>query len=415
MLRTNLQRVTAKRVSILWFALAVILTHSAQAQTYTVLHNFTGGDNGGGPLAGVTLDAGGNLYGTTQAGGYTEGGECSHGGCGTVYRLKHAGSGWTLSSLYSFHDNDGNLPYARVVFGPDGTLFGTTNEGGYQENGVVFNLRPPSTVCKSVLCPWTETVLHEFTGNSDGCLPYFGDLTFDAAGHLYGTTADCGEALGTVFELARQPSGGWLESILYDVDRDGAGEYPFNSVIFDTQGNLYTTTEFSIDEYGTVIQMVNSPSGWTGTDLHVFSGGSDGGALYGGLVFDPAGNLYGNTFIGGEYNGGTVFELSPSNGGWVFNVIYNFTGLGPWASMVVDAAGNLYGTTTGSGAFGDGNVFKLSPSDDGWTYSSLHDFTGGSDGGFPVSVVSFDANGNLYGTASQGGSNGKGVVWEITP
>ena len=379
MLRTNPQ--TAKVESILLFALAVMLAHSAQAQTYTVLHNFTGGDDGGGPLAGVTLDPSGNLYGTTPAGGYT-GGTCSHGGCGTVYRLKRVGSGWTLSSLYSFHDTDGNFPIARVVFGPDGSLFGTTNEGGYQENGVVFNLRPPSTVCKSVLCPWTETVLHEFGGNSDGCLPYLGDLTFDAAGHLYGTTADCGQALGTVFELARQPSGSWLESILYDVDRDGVGEYPLNSVIFDTQGNLYTTTEFSIDpsdEYGTVIQMVNSPSGWTGTDLHVFSGGSDGNTLYGGLVFDHAGNLYGNSFLGGEYNGGTVFELSPSNGGWVFNVIYNFTGTGPWASLSVDAAGNLYGTTTGSGAFGRGNVFKLTPSDGGWTYTSLHDFTGGSD------------------------------------
>ncbi len=203
------------------FCLAIVaaaLTLPAKAQTFTVLHSFAGGADGGGPLAGVTLDGGGNLYGTTQAGGYTEG-ACSHGGCGTVYRLKHAGSGWTLSSLYSFHDSDGRIPIARVVFGPDGSLFGTTNEGGYQENGVVFNLRPPSTVCKSVLCPWTETVLHEFTGTPDGCLPYLGDLTFDAAGHLYGTTADCGLATGgTVFELARQPSGSWLESILYQVD-----------------------------------------------------------------------------------------------------------------------------------------------------------------------------------------------------
>ncbi len=161
--------------------------------------------------------------------------------------------------------------------------------------------------------------------------------------------------------------------------------------------------------------MVNSSSGWTGTDLHLFSGGSDGNTIYGGLVFDQAGNLYGDTFLGGEYNGGTVFELSPSNGGWSFNVIYNFTGSGPWASLSIDAAGNLYGTTTGSGAYGYGNVFKLTPSDGGWTYTSLHDFTGGSDGGFPVSVVSFDANGNLYGTAEVGGAYDNGVVWEITP
>jgi uncharacterized repeat protein (TIGR03803 family) len=404
--------------------LSIFATQPAQAQTLTTLYTFTGGPEGSAPFGGVTLDAAGNIYGTTQFGGYT-GGQCAApGGCGTVYRLKHTGSGWMLTSLYTFHDNDGATPQARVVFGPDGTLFGTTDEGGYQENGVVFNLRPASTVCKTSLCPWMETVLHEFAGNADGCLPGLGDLTFDSAGHIYGTTEDCGNANGAVFELDRQPSGAWLESILYGVDQDGDGEYPLNNVIFDTQGNMYTTTEWSVagGGNGTVIQMVNTSSGWRGTDLHNFSRASDGGEIFAGPVFDHAGNLYGATFLGGEYNGGTIFELSPSNGGWVFNVIYNFAeGNGPWASMVVDAAGNLYGTTTSGGAHTAGNVFKLTPSAGGWTYTSLYDFTGGSDGSFPVSQVSFDAEGNLYGTTAFGGNvadcngTGCGTVWEITP
>jgi hypothetical protein len=105
-------------------AAAFALALPAQAQTFTVLHSFTGGQDGGGPMAGVTLDAG-NLYGTAFGGGNT-GGDCPSGGCGTVYKLKPSGSRWILDPLYSFHGDDGMQPIARVVFGPDGTLYGTT-------------------------------------------------------------------------------------------------------------------------------------------------------------------------------------------------------------------------------------------------------------------------------------------------
>ena len=115
----------------------------------------------------------------------------------------------------------------------------------------------------------------------------------------------------------------------------------------------------------------------------------------------------------------------PSNGGWAFSVLYSFAGMdccdnGPRANLVMDAAGNFYGTTFGDGPYGYGSVFKLTPSNGAWVYTSLHDFTGGSDGGNPLSNVVFDAKGNLYGTASAGGSSGAcsggcGVVWEITP
>jgi uncharacterized repeat protein (TIGR03803 family) len=140
-------------------------------------------------------------------------------------------------------------------------------------------------------------------------------------------------------------------------------------------------------------------------------GGSDGG-----LMRDSAGNLYGTTLTGGDNGGGTVYELSPSNGGWTFTTLYNFSGNGgSFAVLIMDAAGNLYGTTIGDGAYGQGNVFKLTPSNGSWIYTSLHDFTGGSDGSQPYGQVTLDANGNLYGTASIGGPDNKGVVWEITP
>jgi len=124
----------------------------------------------------------------------------------------------------------------------------------------------------------------------------------------------------------------------------------------------------------------------------------------------------GTTALGGSGKGGTVFELTPGNGGWTLNTLYSFGGsTGSYASLTMDATGNLYGTTFGDGMYGYGNLFKLSPSNGGWTYTSLHDFTGGIGGANPVGGVLIDANGNLYGTASAGGAYGYGVVWEITP
>jgi len=181
---------------------------------------------------------------------------------------------------------------------------------------------------------------------------------------------------------------------------------------------MYTTT-FSggPDDCGTVDELVNSASGWTETVLHALQCGSEGEWPYGGLIFDQAGNLYGTTAYEGSGNGGTVFELTPSIGNWIFNLLYSLSGggPGPLTSLTMDGQGNLYGTTKGAGVYEAGNVFKLTFSNGDWTYTDLHDFTGGADGGVPFSQVTLDSRGNLYGTASQGGGNTYGVVWEITP
>src|SRR5208337_214121 len=123
----------------------------------------------------------GNLYGTAVEGGNSS---CySSFGCGTVYKLTHQGSGWIFNLLYTFNgDNDGVYPRARVIFGPNSTLYGTTEEGGNPSCnapygcGTVFNLRPSPTACKTALCPWTETVLYRFAGGADGAFPAWGDL-----------------------------------------------------------------------------------------------------------------------------------------------------------------------------------------------------------------------------------------------
>jgi uncharacterized repeat protein (TIGR03803 family) len=419
------QRKPSKIAAGMILALLVVSSSLVQSQTFTVLHNFTGGADGSTPEAGVTMDASGNLYGTAGAGGETAG--CGGLGCGTVYKLARRSSGWIFSPLYSFTGgNDGAFPVARVIPGANGTLYGSTFAGGnaYGVNGagVVFNLRPPAHLMGSVFSPWTETVLHTFAGDGDGANPT-GDLLFDHAGNLYGT-ASCTTAIcrGSVYEL-KPSNGGWMETILYAFSVGGDGYYPIGGVIFDNAGNLYGVTNAGGIFWGTVFQLIPSGSGWTETVLHNFQSASDGGFPVGGLILDSSGNLYGTTGAYGPQGGGTVFELSPSGSVSMFGLLYGFhcsgdacySLPGPQASLFMDSAGNLFGTTTQDGAHGYGNVFKLTPQAVGWTYTSLHDFTGGNDGALPYSSVLEDANGNLFGTAAEGGSYNKGVVWEITP
>ena len=396
------------------FALMVTLTQSVEAQTFKVLHTFTGGTDGAIPYAGLTLDQAGNLYGTTSQGGNPWGGN------GTVFQLKRKSSNFVFNHLWSFDGiRDGSRPYARVIFGPNGTLYGTTHEGGSQGVGTVFNLAPQPKACKSALCTWTEPMVYSF-GYGGPLLPGYGDLIFDQAGNIYGTTELFYAHYwynGAVYELT--PSGGgWTDNFLHIFMGDGST--PESGVIFDQSGNLYgTTSGGGADSGGTVYQLTPSGGSWTYSLVYSFSGGDDGVVPWAGLIFDPSGNLYGSTTGGGTGGGGTVFELIPSNGSWTLNTLYSFTsftGAGPRGTLVMDGAGNLYGTTGNDGAYGYGTVFKLTPTPQPpWTYTSLHDFTGGSDGGNPYGNVAFDASGNLYGTTSNGGAYYVGVVWEITP
>jgi len=404
----------AALVGIMLFVVLVVAP-LAQAQTFQVIYNFSGTTDGANPLAGVTVDNGGNLYCTTSMGGTVN--------RGTVCRLTHNGSEWTLKSLYSFAGPpDASVPIAPVVIGPDGSLYGTTefggeNCGGNAGCGTVYRLQPPVGACKTVLCPWLETIVYKFTGGSDGANPGYGDVVFDAAGNLYGTTYFGGNnAQGVVFKLTHS-GGSWTESAIHTFEGPD-GINPFSGVTFDSAGNLYGTTNLGgANNSGTVYELL-SPN-WTESTLYSFQASTSGGTPYGGVIFDSAGNLYGGTSSGGTGNGGTVFELTPSGGSWSFDLLYNLTGTsyqpGVYSNLVRDASGNLYGTTKYDGANGAGSVFKLTPSGGDWVYSSLHDFTGGTDGANPIGAPIFDANGNLFGTAKNGGAHGDGVVWEITP
>ncbi len=386
----------------------------AQAATFNVIYTFTGQSDGATPYAGLTMDRLGNLYGTTSAGGA---------GYGTVFQLKRSGSSWIQSTIYTFTGgNDGAGPRARVVLGPDGALYGTTLSGGgggcgTQGCGTAFRL-----ACNTAICYWKETILHRFTGGTDGGQP-LGDLVFDRSGNIYGTTQQGGLAqscaglgCGIVFQLSHS-NANWTENVLYQFAGGSDGSTPNGGVVFDHSGNLYgTTLKGGSSNFGTVFQLTPSGSGWTQNVLYSFQDLLDGAYPDSGVMFDASGNLYGATILDGTGGGGTVFELTPSGSNWIFSVVYGLTGnAGPFGNLSLDSAGNLYGTTYQDGAYTAGSGFKLTLSLGIWTYTTLYNFAGGNDGGLPVSNLVFDSSGNRYGTASYGGSDGDGVVFEITP
>ena len=173
-----------------------------------------------------------------------------------------------------------------------------------------------------------------------------------------------------VFKLTKS-NGSWTESLPYSFTGGNDGGTPYSGVILDNSGNLYGTAYYGgADSAGTVYELSPSGSGWTEKTLTDFAGG--GGYPIGGLTFDPKGNLFGTGFVGG-----TAFELSPSNGSWIYNLLYTFNGYdGPFGSPTLDAAGNVYGTNATGGAYDQGFVFKLTPSNGGWNFTDLYDFTG---------------------------------------
>jgi uncharacterized repeat protein (TIGR03803 family) len=260
----------------------------------------------------------------------------------------------------------------------------------------------------------TETVLHNFGGGDDGAGPV-GNLT-SHGGNFYGTTNEGGAfgGNGTVFELSPNGSGGWNETVLYTFGYNSAdGTRPNSSVIFDSAGNLYgTTVDGGAVGPGMVFELSPVGTSWTETVLYSFCSQpdcADGKNPESDLIMDAAGNLYGTTFFGGGNSGGTVFELSPSGGGWIEQVIYDASD-DIAAGVTMDAAGNIYGATSST-------VFELSPNGSGgWNPSVIHAFTGApKDGAVAAGTPVLDRAGNLYGTTERGGAKNFGAVYKLSP
>jgi uncharacterized repeat protein (TIGR03803 family) len=337
-------------------------------------------------------------------------------GAGTVFELTPTTQGaWTETVLHSFPypSADGAEPNGNVIFDAAGNLYGTTQTAGANGRGTIFEMTPGSS-------GWTFSVLYSFgTQSGDGGSPSEG-LTLDKAGNLYGTS-------GVVFELS-PGVGGWTDNILYTFSGGSDGGVPFAGVLRNSNGNLFGTTwDGGTAGGGVVYEVRHTSSGWVESVLHSFLGGGDGAAPgWGQLASDSSGSIYGTTSVGGTgrcFGGGcgTIFRLTRgAHGGWVETILYRFTagtdGFSPQAGVVLDHAGNIYGTTLygGSASCGCGVVYKLAPGSGGtWTYSVLHTFVG-TDGSQPVANLTLH-NGKVYGTTIVGGPGGVGTVFELAP
>jgi uncharacterized repeat protein (TIGR03803 family) len=344
----------------------------------TVLYSFTGGADGAVPSAGVILDSEGNLYGTTYSGG-------------GVYKLD-AGGNYTV--LYSFTGGaDGGNPEAGVIRDSAGNLYGTAG-GGAAYEGVVYKLDAAGTY----------TVLYSFTGGADGGNPY-GSLTIDSAGNLYGTTLQGGAGWGVVYKV----NTALQESVLYSFKGGTDGCGPVAGVVRDSAGNLYGTADACGTANAGVVFKLSKAGSYT--VLYSFTGGAAGANPYGGVIRDPAGDLYGTTIDGGSANNGVVYKVDTAG---QESVLYSFPppsdGSYPYAGVIRDSAGNLYGTTDGGGAANQGVVYKLNKAGQ---ETVLYSFTGGADGADPYAGVALDSSGNLYGTTVYGGSSNAGVVYKL--
>ena len=455
--RTHVRPLWHAKVGRRAIALALatwVLSSVATAQRGNTLYEFMGGSDGGGPYAGLTMDAVGNLYGTTASYG---GGACDFGnpGCGTVFELVRSGGLWQFKVLHTFEGClDGDGPSGSLVFDPQGNLYGTTGAGGSDCGspgyGTVFELKPSAE-------GWEENILYRFRGESDGSAPG-GPLALDSEGNIFGTAAAGGDrncSCGVVFELKRLSniSQQWeqrTEVVLHTfVGSDGAN--PASGVTLAPSkfcqgglpggGCIFGTAPDTGDGWpaGVVFQLLpTSDSSWTFRVLHMFQ--SLDGRPGGPLVLDKTGALYGMAGLAGAFSDGAVFELKPTGAtgvGWNFSYIYSFRGPPDgWSSwyqgVTWDKAGNLYGTTSSGGTSaecvgGCGTVFRLSRVGETWIENGLYSLPGGSDAGAePFAGVAIDANGNIYGTTVIGGDlncslqgfgqeSGCGVVFQVSP
>ncbi len=382
---------------------------SPQHPTYSILYAFKGKGDGNEPHGGVVRDSSGNLYGATALGGRSN--------FGVIFKLSPTGR---MTTLHSFTGGaDGAYPSGNLVLDAQANLYGTTSEGGNaypsQGCGAVYELRKTGKL----------TVLRTFKGVPDGCTPEDG-LAWGDSGYLYGTTNSGGisggncqsTGCGVVFKLNAKRR---TETILYRFSGGADGGGPVAAVVRDSLGHLYGTTVSggSFVGGGNGSGVVFELSGTRERVLHAFTGhtyGGDGQWPAAPVVLTANGTLFGSTDYGGASGWGTIFRVSA---GGAETVLYSFTGLidgaGPISGLVRDSLGNLYGTANqGGGGCGIGNcgiVFEFDPSG---AETILHDFRG-QEGAYPFAGLFRDRSGTLFGTTSEGGPYGYGVVFELTP
>ncbi len=424
-------------------AVAFFSTGFFAAPPEALVYKFQAGFDGFGPRAGLIADSAGNLYGTTFDGGGSA-------GAGTVFRLAPpttAGGKWTETVIhrFSYHSIQlGISPWGGVAGDRAGDLFGTAWLGGNCGScGLVFELSPLPNG------KWRYKIIHDFVSNGvDGINPQ-ADVSIDAKGDLFGTTASggrgrCMGGCGTVWELS--PTGdSWTETILRSFPAHGSGESAYGGtgggVVVDGNGNVYGTSLYDGGGLGNVFKLSRSPGGqWTYRELYAFQSFADGAVPSAGVTLDGNGDLFGTTLDGGVqgcYGSGcgTVFKLTRTRGGqWIHTIVYAFAGTGdggtPSASVLVRSTGAVYGTTqlwgVGNGCpiSGCGVAFRLNPSANAgapWTQTVLHTFRNDGEGFVPYGGLIFGPGALIYGATQFGGKStcdsgfGCGTVYSLVP
>jgi uncharacterized repeat protein (TIGR03803 family) len=390
----------------------------------TTLYNFRGSD-GSSPIGSVVIGRRGVIYGATFEGGTST--ACGQ-GCGTVFSLTPpaAGGAWAETVIHDFAlgSGDGAIPSGGVAMGGEGAIYGTARVGGASGDGIVFSL---TLAAGTPGDPWTETILHSFTGGPGGSIPA-GPL-IDSRGVLYGiTTAGGSFGSGTVFSLAPDAGGAWNETPIYSF----AGSTGLLSAI-GPRGALYGAGETGgtgsacYGGCGTVFSLTPPAApgdAWTESVLYNFAGPD--GASPAQVAIGRDGVLFGIATEGGEYLCcGTVFSLIPPaspGSSWTEHTLHDYPKLGngeltytPSSLVVSPRSGVLYGTTVFGGFWGDGTVFSLTPPESpggAWTYTVLHEFNS-SDGAGACCLA--EADGVLYGATQFGGASDRGTVFSLRP
>jgi uncharacterized repeat protein (TIGR03803 family) len=415
--------------ALLLFALGLatpcVRAESASADSgFRVLHSAckkAGCPDGGTSTGGVILENDGSLLGTGDGG---------KNGRGVLFRLAPDGHGvdTAYTRLHNFCGGtckDGAAPDFPLIRDANGNVYGTTTIGGAGDGGTIFEASPDGQV----------KALHAFCSGDcgTGFSPSSGvtyqaaaaGLSYDGAAPLYGTTSQGGSLNGgTVYTFTRQDGKSRVKT-LYNFCSTlpcDAGMLPIGGLTADASGNIFGIANLGgAQGQGAVFEL--SPAGAKYNYRVIYSFCSqqsctDGSRPQAGLALDSAGNLYGTTLRLGDHDEGTLFELSPSGGGYSFQVLYQFAGLGdggaPEASLAIDAAGNLFGTAAQGGDAGNGVVFEFTAGTK--TESVLHSFCaqqGCADGADPFSPLTMDANGDLFGSTAAGGASNAGVTFEV--
>jgi uncharacterized repeat protein (TIGR03803 family) len=373
--------------------LAGLLGAAAPAAAYSIIHSHH--PDPGNPSASLIADGAGNVYGTTENGGLSNG--------GIAFRIKTDGTGFQILHAFGAGSGDGRTPRAPLILAGSGDLYGTTVDGGSSDLGTIFKIKTDGTGFQ---------VLYSFTGGeSDGANPS-ASLILDS-GNIYGTTVYGGLSnAGTVFQV--RVDGVGLPLLHSFAGGVSDGQFPYAPLILDDSGNFYgTTSSGGASGRGTIFTIKTS-----GADfrlLRSFAGGAgDGSGPRAALILDGSGNLFGTTLAGGPSDAGSVFKVKTDGTG--FQILRAFAGGAsdgdsPYAPLILDSSDNLYGTTQGASS-SSGTVFRVKT--DGTGFQVLRLFTGGgSDGAQPFAAVILAGPGQLYGTTYSGGPLSQGTVFSI--